>query len=42
MCPNVSQAATVAKAELAGRIGKLSAGALDKVRGGLQLLFDRA
>jgi mRNA interferase MazF len=38
---NVSQVATVDKAELTERIGKLSAGALDRVCGGLRLLFDR-
>jgi len=39
---SVSQVRTVDKTELTGRIGKLSAGALDQVRSGLQLLFDRA
>jgi mRNA interferase MazF len=38
---NVSQVATVDKAELTERIGKLPAGLLDQVCGGLQLLFDR-
>ncbi len=37
---NVSQVATVDKAELTERIGKIPAGALDQVRGGLHLLFD--
>jgi mRNA interferase MazF len=39
---NVSQVTTVDKRELTERIGKLSAGALDQVRGGLHILFDRA
>ncbi|MBZ5592877.1 MAG: type II toxin-antitoxin system PemK/MazF family toxin [Acidobacteriia bacterium] len=39
---NVSQVLTVDKGELLERIGKLPASAIDAVRDGLQLLFDRA
>ena len=38
---NVSQILTLDKAELSERIGKLSAGAIDSVLSGLQLLFER-
>jgi len=38
---NVSQVLTIDKAELVERIGKLPASAVDAVRSGLQLLFDR-
>jgi mRNA interferase MazF len=39
---NVSQVLTVEKADLVERIGKLPASAIDAVRAGLHLLFDRA
>jgi mRNA interferase MazF len=39
---NVSQVLTVDKSELVERIGTLSASAVDAIRDGLQLLFDRA
>ena len=38
---NVSQVLTVDKAELVDKIGTLSAGTIDAIRNGLQLLFDR-
>lgn len=39
---NVSQVLTVEKADLIERIGKLPASTVEAIRGGLQLLFDRA
>jgi mRNA interferase MazF len=39
---NVSQLLTVGKSDLVERIGKLPASAIDAVRTGLYLLFDRA
>jgi len=38
---NVSQILTVDKAELVERIGRLPAPAIDRIRSGLELLFDR-
>jgi len=38
---NVSQVATVDKTDLRDRIGKLQSPAVDLIRSGLQLLFDR-
>lgn len=38
---NVTQVLTVDKTELAERLGRLSAGAVDTIRAGLHLLFDR-
>ena len=38
---NVSQVFTVDRAELVERIGRLPAAALDQIRDGLHLLFDR-
>ena len=39
---NVSQVLTIDKTELTERIGRLPANTMDIIRGGLQLLFDRA
>ena len=38
---NITQLLTVDKSEMAERVGKLPAGQIDAIRGGLQLLFDR-
>ena len=38
---NVSQVATIDKADLVERIGKLGPATIDLIRSGLQLLFDR-
>ena len=39
---NVSQILTVDKSELVERVGRLSPSAIDAIRNGLQLLFNRA
>ena len=39
---NVSQVLTIEKSDLVEQIGRLPASAIDAVRSGLQLLFDRA
>ena len=39
---NISQILTIDKAELVERVGELPAATVDEIRGGLQLLFDRA